>query len=98
MANIKEMSMLTKSDISNRVAEKCSTRKGETSQIVDAVIDEIAAAIAGGDGVRLPGLGTFGVKDYAARKGINPATGQPVNIPAGKKVTFKAASDLKGKL
>lgn len=52
-------------------------------------------ALQGGDKVPLVGFGTFAVSERAARSGRNPQTGEPVEIPARKAVTFKAGSALK---
>ncbi|AYR23398.1 HU family DNA-binding protein [Herbaspirillum rubrisubalbicans] len=40
-------------------------------------------------------LGTFSVTERAARKGRNPATGEPIKIKASKSVRFKPAPALK---
>jgi DNA-binding protein HU-beta len=42
-----------------------------------------------------PGLGMLGVKSRAARTGRNPATGEPIQIKASKKVGFRPAKELK---
>lgn len=38
----------------------------------------------------VPPLGTFTVVDRAARKGVNPKTGESIDIPARKAIKFKA--------
>ena len=48
-----------------------------------------------GERVRIAGLGILQVKNRAARMGRNPATGQPIQIKASKKVAFRAAKELK---
>lgn len=57
----------------------------------ELVQDELAA---GGEAV-LPGLGKLTVKETAARKGRNPATGAEIDIPAKKAPKFSAAKALK---
>ena len=46
-------------------------------------------------GFTLPGFGTFTVRKTKARKALNPRTGEPVKIKAGKTVRFKASPVLK---
>ena len=46
-------------------------------------------------GFTLPSFGTFTVKKTKARKALNPATGEPVKVKAGKTVRFKASPVLK---
>ena len=45
--------------------------------------------------VSLVGFGTFAVKERAARTGINPRTGESVEIAASKAPAFKAGKALK---
>jgi DNA-binding protein HU-beta len=45
--------------------------------------------------IRMSGLGILEVKARAARTGRNPATGEPIQIKASKKVAFRAAKELK---
>jgi DNA-binding protein HU-beta len=40
-------------------------------------------------------LGILQVRKRAARMGRNPATGEPIQIKASKKVAFRAAKELK---
>jgi DNA-binding protein HU-beta len=48
-----------------------------------------------GDRIRMSGLGTLEVKSREVRMGRNPATGEPIQIKASKKVAFRAAKELK---
>jgi len=48
-----------------------------------------------GERVKIAGLGIFVVRNRAARVGRNPATGEPIQIKAGKKVAFRATKALK---
>jgi DNA-binding protein HU-beta len=48
-----------------------------------------------GDRIRMSGLGILEVKTRAARMGRNPATGETIQIKAGKKVAFRPAKELK---
>lgn len=66
----------------------------DAADALKIVTASITEALANGEDVRIPGLGTFAVKAVAARTGRNPATGEAIDIPAKKKVTFKAAKGL----
>jgi DNA-binding protein HU-beta len=48
--------------------------------------------------VRLRGLRPLSIRLTAARTGVKPGTSEKIQIPAGKKVGFKAASALKDTL
>ena len=43
----------------------------------------------------LPGIGKLKVKETREREGRNPATGEAITIPAGKRVVFKATKSVK---
>src|SRR5690242_10166371 len=43
----------------------------------------------------LPSFGTFTVRKTKARQALNPRTGEPVKVKAGKTVRFKASPNLK---
>ena len=46
-------------------------------------------------GFTLPSFGTFTVAKTKARKALNPKTGEPVKVKAGRTVRFKASPNLK---
>lgn len=71
------------------------TSKAAAERAVDAVIDGIKKGIKKDKEVQLIGFGSFKVSKRAARKGINPRTGDPIRIRASKTVKFKAGAGLK---
>ena len=86
---------MTKMDLIAKVAEKTEFTKKDADIAVAAVLDSISEALGEGDKVSLVGFGTFEVKERAARKGHNPKTKQPIDIPASKAPVFKAGKALK---
>ena len=50
-------------------------------RIVDAILDEMVAAMVRGDRVELRGFGTFVAKLRKGRVGRNPKTGAEVEVP-----------------
>lgn len=76
------------------VRAKNAVKKTVKAQ-VDAVVEEVIAAILTGDTVRIAGLGSFNTPVRAGREGTNPLTGKPLSIPTARKVSFKAATSLK---
>ena len=59
--------------------------------LLEALIKELKKSA----GFTLPSFGTFRVVKTKARKGLNPRTGEPVKVKAGKTVRFKASPTLK---
>lgn len=84
---------MNKADLVAAVAAKMES-KAKAAVAVDAVVEAIAEALKNGENVQLIGFGTFAVVKKAARKGINPATKQVIDIPAKSVVKFKAGAKL----
>ena len=86
---------MNKSDLSSHLAAHASLSRTEASFVVNAVFSAIADALARGEPVAIAGFGTFTTRTRAARQGRNPRTGEPVDIPASKIPSFKAAKALR---
>ena len=69
--------------------------KSQAEAAVDAVVDSITKALSRGEEVTLTGFGTFSVTHRAARQGVNPRTGDKLQIPARTVPKFKAGKGLK---
>jgi DNA-binding protein HU-beta len=61
------------------------------ADVVEAIVKELKSS----GGFTLPSFGTFRVTKTKARKALNPRTGEPVKVKAGKTVRFKASPKLK---
>lgn len=86
---------MNKSDLIAKVAEKTNLTKKSAAEAVEAVLESISEALVAGERVTLVGFGTFEVRDRAARRGVNPSTGQPIEIPASRVPAFKAGRSLR---
>ena len=85
-------------DLIAKIAEQNSLTKAQAKTIVDELLKEIITAISGGEEVSLPGFGKFKLKESAAREGRNPSTGEIIQIPASKKLSFTPAKAVKDQL
>ena len=85
---------MNKSELVSAIAEKSGLSKVDAKKALDATLETISEEVKGGGKVVLVGFGTFSVSERSARKGINPRTKQPINIPAKKTAKFKPGSDL----
>jgi DNA-binding protein HU-beta len=61
------------------------------ADLIEAIVKEMKKT----GGFTLPSFGTFTVHKTKARKGVNPRTGEPIKVKAGKTVRFKASPKLK---
>ena len=85
---------MKKAELIAAVAAKAEVSKAEAQKILDAAMDVTAETLKNGESVQLIGFATLSVVEKAARKGINPATKQVIEIPAKKAVKFKAGAKL----
>jgi len=69
--------------------------KKQAEAILGDLVNLVTKHLKKGDRIRLAGLGVLVVRRRAARMGRNPATGEPIQIKASKKVAFRAAKELK---
>ena len=89
---------MNKNELAQQVASQGDVDSGAAKKAVDAVFETIANELQSGNEVAIAGFGKFSVSDRAARQGVNPATGEKIQIKASKAAKFSAASGLKGKL
>jgi DNA-binding protein HU-beta len=86
--------MVSKSQLAQRIAERGAT-PAQAEHAVDAVLGEIAAALAAGERVTLRGFGTFEPVARPARTARNPRTGGSVPVAAATVARFHPGTTLK---
>ncbi len=86
---------MDKRALARDVAQKTKLTQKIASKAVDAIIASISEELAKGEKVTLVGFGTFRVVDRARTTGVNPATGEKLEIPARKVLRFKPGRPLK---
>ena len=67
----------------------------EAAKAVDAVLDSLQEVLSRGGEVNFTGFGKFTVADRSARQGVNPQTGEKIQIAASRVPRFSAGSSLK---
>lgn len=86
---------MNKRELVDAIAEQAGLSDADAGKALEAAFGSIAAALAAGDKVTVPGFGTFEVRERSARTGRNPQTGATLEIPASKAAGFKPAAALK---
>ena len=77
---------MNKTEFINAVAEKSGLSKVDAKKAVEAFVETVSSELKEGGKVALLGFGSFSVAEKSARKGVNPKTKQPIEIPARKSV------------
>ena len=86
---------MTKNEFVDQVAERSGLGKGEAGKAVDAVLESLQEVLSRGGEVNFTGFGKFSVADRSARQGVNPQTGEKIQIAASRVPRFSAGSALK---
>ena len=86
---------MNKQELITKIAEKSNLSKKDAAAALTALTDVITEALKAEGKVAIPSLGTFELRERAARTGHNPRTGEKVEISAKKVPAFKAAKALK---
>jgi integration host factor subunit beta len=86
---------MTKAELVEEVARAAELTKKDSEVIVEEVFKNIIQALNRGEKIELRGFGSFRVRQRDARRGRNPKTGAPVDIPAKRVPYFKPGKELK---
>ena len=86
---------MTKAELVEDVAEAAELTKKDAERLVEIVFESIIESLNQGEKIELRGFGSFRVRERGARRGRNPKTGDPVNIPAKRVPYFKPGKELK---
>lgn len=86
---------MNKSEFVAKLADDTGLKKADAEKFLDAFVANVKEVMANGDKLQLVGFGTFEAKDRAAKSGVNPATGEKIEIAACKVPSFKPGKSLK---
>ena len=89
---------MTKKEIVTGIADRTDIKQVDVKKVVQLILDIIVDSLSKGETVELRNFGIFKVKSRKARLGRNPKTGESVQIPEKKAVTFKAGLVMKEKV
>lgn len=89
---------MTRADLAEAVYEQVGLSRNESSDLVEAVLDEISDALIKGDTVKISSFGSFSVREKGERVGRNPKTGIEVPILPRKVLVFRASHVLKDRI
>lgn len=89
------MAAYTKADLVRSVSENTGLTQAKAEEVLMATLDSIRHALADGNKVTLVGFGSFNVRTRAPRPGVNPRTGEPMQIEASKGVAFRPGKGLR---
>jgi len=89
------MARMTQTEIVNSLAEGSGLKKTEVKSLFDALASLATEEVKKNGEFTLPGFGKLVKATRKAREGRNPATGNPIKIPAKTTVKFRLGKAMK---
>ena len=89
---------MKKTELIEEISKATSLSRSDAKNSIDIILEEISKAIISGKGVEIRGFGGFKKRHRKGRIGINPKTGQKVNVPEKFVPHFKPGKELKIKV
>ena len=86
---------MTKSEFVDQVASESGLSKGDANKAVETALQVIEDTLKRGGEINITGFGKFSVAERGARQGVNPQTGERIQIAASRVPRFSAGSALK---
>ena len=86
---------MTKSELVDQVADRADLTKRDATRAVDALLATVEDVLRRGGEVTVSGFGKFHVSERGARMGVNPRTGERLQIAPSRVPRFSAGSGLK---
>jgi integration host factor subunit alpha len=86
---------VTRADLAEAVYEQVGLSRNESSDLVEAVLDEVSDTLIAGENVKISSFGSFSLREKGERIGRNPKTGVEVPILPRRVLVFRASHVLK---
>ena len=92
------MGTLTRADLTESVYRNIGLSRNESSDLVEAVLEELCACLEAGEEVKLSSFGTFSVDSQSERVARNPETGIEAVITSRRVLSFRPSHILKDRV
>lgn len=89
---------ITRADLADAVYREVGLSRNESSDLVEAVLEEMSRTLAKGENVKISSFGSFSIRKKGERVGRNPKTGIEVPILPRKVLVFRASHVLKARI
>ena len=87
-----------RSEIISLLIEKMGLNKQTATEMLDGILKTMIQSLNEGHSIKIPGFGTFSVREKLSRPGRNPRTGKDAEISARRVVTLSPSPLFKKKL
>lgn len=88
----------TKKNLADRIAESTGERQSLVKKVIQQFFDEVIAELAKGNRLEFRDFGVFETRTTPPRMAQNPKTLEKIQVPARRRVAFKAGRAVKEQL
>ena len=86
---------MNKSELVDQLASRADLKRAEAERTLNTLTDIVKETLQRGGDVSITGFGKFTVAERGPRQGVNPQTGERIQIAASKAPKFSAGADFK---
>ncbi len=86
---------MNKSELISELSEETTFSKKDVARVLDSLTRVIGRTLKKGEKVSITGFGSFWISRRPARKGINPATKERIDLPEISVPRFKPGKNLR---
>jgi integration host factor subunit beta len=85
---------MTKKDMARAIADEMGLTQSQAGEIIQWVFSGITETLLTEGRLELRNFGVFEVRERRPRRARNPRTGEAVDVPAKRVVTFKSGREM----
>ena len=89
---------ITRAQLSEAVYQEVGLSRSESADLLEAVLSQMAEALARSETVKISSFGSFSVRQKGRRVGRNPKTGEEVPILPRRVLVFRPSQVLKSRI
>jgi integration host factor subunit alpha len=89
---------LTKDHIISSIGNCLGITRYESTRLVESVLETVKTSLSNGEDVLITGFGKFIVRNKAARRGRNPATGENLTLEPRRVITFRCSPRMRDRI
>ena len=89
------MAKVNRTQLIEAIADDMGVSKAQAERFLNSFVQTVMDHVIKGNDINITGFGSFKKVQRKARKGVNPKTGEPLDIPATNSVSFKVGKTFK---
>jgi nucleoid DNA-binding protein len=86
--------LVTKKDMARAIADETGLTQGQAREVIQRIFDGITKTLLSEGRIELRNFGVFEVRERKPRRARNPRTGEAVDVPGKRVVTFKLGKEM----